>query len=213
MQRSGRIQIAEEDAPRASPRLRTSTTAVSELCSRSARPITTSSGSHTRRPWSNSRKAIRVRPSAAAVSSTYAAGSGNPTRPDRHRPRRWSSGPGRRIAYGGVEDIPSAPLLALLDGLTTEGVWADWAGRDRYMDGFMSSATRSLSFTTPLAAKPEQNLAIVSGQYLNLSLKLGSGLQHRRLLPDTDTQRQLHLLSLRRRRHWYGPSSQDVQPS
>ena len=41
------------------------------------------------------------------------------------------------------------------------------------LDGFMSSATRSVSLTVPLVTKPQQNLAIVSGQYLNLSLKLG----------------------------------------
>ena len=71
-----------------------------------------------------------------------------------------------------IEDVTSAPLLPLLDGLTTEGVWATGpAGMD--LDGFMSSATRSLSLTGPLATKPEQNLAIVSGQYLHLSLKLG----------------------------------------
>jgi len=71
-----------------------------------------------------------------------------------------------------IEDVASTPLLALLDGLTTEGVWATGPA-EMDLDGFMSSATRSLAFTSPLAAKPEQNLAIVSGQYLNLSLKLG----------------------------------------
>jgi pyruvate,water dikinase len=71
-----------------------------------------------------------------------------------------------------IEDVTSAPLIALLDGLTTEGVWATGPA-DMDLDGFMSSATRSLSLTAPLAARPEQNLAIVSAQYLNLSLRLG----------------------------------------
>jgi len=71
-----------------------------------------------------------------------------------------------------IEDVTSAPLLALLEGLTTEGVWATGAA-DMDLDGFLSSATRSVSLTTPLATRPEQNLAIVSAQYLNLSLKLG----------------------------------------
>ena len=41
------------------------------------------------------------------------------------------------------------------------------------LDGFLSSATRSTSLAAPLTARPEQNLAIVSAEYLNLSLKLG----------------------------------------
>ena len=71
-----------------------------------------------------------------------------------------------------VEDVTSGPLLALLDGLTAEGVWATGPA-DMDLDGFMSSATRSLSLTATLTAKPQQNLAIVSDRYLNLSLKLG----------------------------------------
>ena len=73
---------------------------------------------------------------------------------------------------GKIQDVSSAPLLALVEGLTTEGVWIT-APADMDLDGFMSSATRSASLTVPLAAKPEQNLALVSGEYLHLSLKLG----------------------------------------
>lgn len=71
-----------------------------------------------------------------------------------------------------IDDVTSAPLLALVEGLTTEGVWAT-APADMDLDGFMSSATRSASLTVPLAIKPEQNLALVSAEYLHLSLKLG----------------------------------------
>jgi len=71
-----------------------------------------------------------------------------------------------------IAEVTSAPLLALLDGLTAEGVWATGPA-DMDLDGFLSSATRSLPLTTPLAARPEQNLAIVSSQCLHLSLKLG----------------------------------------
>jgi pyruvate,water dikinase len=71
-----------------------------------------------------------------------------------------------------VGDVTSAPLIALLEGLSTEGVWVT-APADMDLDGFMSSATRSASLTVPLAARPEQNLAVVSGEYLHLSLKLG----------------------------------------
>ena len=41
------------------------------------------------------------------------------------------------------------------------------------LDGFMASATRPASLTGMLPAKPEQNLAIVSQNYMHLSLKLG----------------------------------------
>jgi pyruvate,water dikinase len=40
-------------------------------------------------------------------------------------------------------------------------------------DGFMSSATRSSPLTDPLASRPQQNLAVLSAEYLNLSLHLG----------------------------------------
>jgi pyruvate,water dikinase len=39
--------------------------------------------------------------------------------------------------------------------------------------GFMASATRSAVLTMPGAAAVERNLAIISGNYLNLSLRLG----------------------------------------
>jgi len=71
-----------------------------------------------------------------------------------------------------IEDVTSAPLLALIEGLTTEGIWATGPA-DMDLDSFMSSATRSASLTVPLAARPEQNLALVSGEYVHLSLKLG----------------------------------------
>lgn len=71
-----------------------------------------------------------------------------------------------------MEDVTSAPLVALLEGLTTEGVWATGPA-DMDLDGFMSSATRSASLTVPMAARPQQNLAVLSGEYLNLSLRLG----------------------------------------
>ncbi len=85
-------------------------------------------------------------------------------------------GGGLRVREGastaGIDDVTSAPLLALIEGLTTEGVWATGPA-DMDLDGFMSSATRSVSLSVPLAAKPEQNLALVSSEYMHLSLKLG----------------------------------------
>ena len=71
-----------------------------------------------------------------------------------------------------MDAVSSAPLSAVLAGLTAEGVWATEPA-DMDLDGFMASATRSLALTGPLPMMPEQNLAIVSAEYLNLNLKLG----------------------------------------
>lgn len=71
-----------------------------------------------------------------------------------------------------LTDVTSRPLVPLLEALTAVGAW-DTAPADMDLDGFMSSATRSMSLTGPLAARPQQNLAIVSGEYLHLSLRLG----------------------------------------
>jgi len=71
-----------------------------------------------------------------------------------------------------VDDIECAPLRALLQGLLSEGAWAtDPADMD--LEGFMASATRAGALTGPLATRPEQNLAILSDEYLHLNLKLG----------------------------------------
>jgi pyruvate,water dikinase len=64
------------------------------------------------------------------------------------------------------------PLKILLDGLTEPGVWATTPA-DMDLAGFMASATRSVVLTMPGAAAVERNLAIISGNYLNLSLRLG----------------------------------------
>jgi pyruvate,water dikinase len=72
----------------------------------------------------------------------------------------------------GPDRVTSAPLRALLSGLLTKGVWAtDPAAMD--LDGFMASITRPVALSGPLAADPELNLAIISDEYLNLSLRLG----------------------------------------
>ena len=41
------------------------------------------------------------------------------------------------------------------------------------LDGFMASATRAAPLMSPAGSRPEQNLAIISDEYLHLSLKLG----------------------------------------
>jgi pyruvate, water dikinase len=76
---------------------------------------------------------------------------------------------GRRV---GPDSVLSEPLRALVEGLVTEGVWATDPAR---MDpsAFMASATRSTPWLYGVAARPQQNLAIISRQYLNLNLHLG----------------------------------------
>jgi CheY-like chemotaxis protein len=70
-----------------------------------------------------------------------------------------------------ARQVISAPLRALLDGLTAEGIWSRGPA-DMDLDGFMSSATRSGDLSGPLAPPPQLNLALVSANYLNLNLKL-----------------------------------------
>ena len=72
----------------------------------------------------------------------------------------------------GLDEVTSAPLLALLSGMTAKGSWIT-APADMDLNGFMASATRAFSLTGPAAPRPMQNLAIVSDCYLNLNLKLG----------------------------------------
>ncbi len=71
-----------------------------------------------------------------------------------------------------LADVTSRPLVPLLEALTEAGVW-ETAPADMDMDGFMASATRPMSLGGPLSAQPAQNLAIVSGRYLHLSLRVG----------------------------------------
>ncbi len=71
-----------------------------------------------------------------------------------------------------IEEVSSRPLRALLAGLTVEGVWlTEPTSMD--LDGFMSSATRSMSLADPSAGEVEHNLAIISDTYMNLNLHLG----------------------------------------
>ena len=77
-----------------------------------------------------------------------------------------------RASALGPENVLSSPLRALLRGLLAEGVWTtEPAAMDP--NAFMASATRSAVLTGPAALRPQQNLAIVSSEYLNLNLRLG----------------------------------------
>jgi pyruvate,water dikinase len=69
------------------------------------------------------------------------------------------------------EDVVSAPLRPLLEGLLAPGVWSrDPVEMD--LDGFMASATRG-AMSSAAAITPQRNLAVVSNSYLHLNLKLG----------------------------------------
>jgi len=68
--------------------------------------------------------------------------------------------------------ICSIPLKALIEGLTTEGVWeTDPISMDP--NAFMASATRAAPWINTPASRPQNNLAIISDQYVNLNLHLG----------------------------------------
>jgi pyruvate,water dikinase len=69
-------------------------------------------------------------------------------------------------------NIASLPLHALIEGLTAPGVWAtDPTTMDP--NAFMASATRAAPWLTTVTSRPQNNLAIISQQYLNLNLRLG----------------------------------------
>ncbi len=71
-----------------------------------------------------------------------------------------------------IEDITCSPFLSLIEGLTAPGAWsANPAGMD--FDSFMSSAMSPTAIPSMTARRPMQNLAIISDNYLNLSLHLG----------------------------------------
>lgn len=84
-------------------------------------------------------------------------------------------GGGLRAGAGGtvhVDDVESAPMLAILRGLAIPGAW-DIEPVSVDLGGFMSSLTRTLA---PELATPKhlgRNLAVVSAEYANISLRLG----------------------------------------
>lgn len=69
-------------------------------------------------------------------------------------------------------DLECRPLLPLLETLASRDAWQT-APAEMDLNGFMASATRSTPLTGALATQPEQNLAIVSREYVHLSLRLG----------------------------------------
>jgi pyruvate,water dikinase len=76
---------------------------------------------------------------------------------------------GTRLAPGQVQ---SAPLSALLRGLSSPGTWRT-EPVDMDMESLLASATRFGSLTTVDAGPVRPNLAVVTRDYLNLHLLLG----------------------------------------
>jgi len=70
------------------------------------------------------------------------------------------------------QSVTSFPLRALIEGVTTQGVWETDPTR---MDpnAFMASATRAPPWLSRGGSRPQSNLAIISRQYLNLNLRIG----------------------------------------
>jgi pyruvate,water dikinase len=79
------------------------------------------------------------------------------------------AGAGKTVA---IDEVESAPMKALLQGLALPGAW-DNEPVSVDLGGFMSSLTRTLA---PELATPKhlgRNLAVVSAEYANISLRLG----------------------------------------
>ena len=70
------------------------------------------------------------------------------------------------------DQITCRPLCALLDGLLTPGAWST-TPTDMDLAGLMASATRAGPLTVPGSTAVQRNLAIISDDYLNLSLRVG----------------------------------------
>ena len=70
------------------------------------------------------------------------------------------------------EQVASLPLKATLDGMMTPGVWStEPVSVD--LGSFMSSLTRTFSSSLATPKYLGQNLAMISKEYMNLSLRLG----------------------------------------
>ena len=69
-------------------------------------------------------------------------------------------------------EVRSAPLSALLKGLSAPGNWRT-EPVDMDMESLLASATRFGSLAAPNAGPVRPNLAVITGNYLNLHLTLG----------------------------------------
>jgi len=76
---------------------------------------------------------------------------------------------GRALA---PNQVASRPLAVLLEGLLAPGVWS-MNPAEMDLEGFMASATRAGPLNVPGSGGVRRNIAIVSGDYLNLNLRVG----------------------------------------
>ncbi len=87
---------------------------------------------------------------------------------DRHASRAGKNGKGRAV----VEDIASIPLRAIIKGMMYPGAWHNETVPLRMKDFFLSM-TRMPDINSVSMSSPLQNVAVVSREYVNLSLKFG----------------------------------------
>ncbi|CCH50086.1 PEP/pyruvate-binding domain-containing protein [Pseudodesulfovibrio piezophilus] len=71
-----------------------------------------------------------------------------------------------------LDQVESTTLHSFVNGMTLDGVWQSTPVPVDF-SSFMSSMTRTFSTDTTGAQRIGQNLAVISNQYLHLSLKLG----------------------------------------
>ncbi len=71
-----------------------------------------------------------------------------------------------------AERITSVPFRAIVNGMTRPGLWRSDAVPLRVND-FMSSMLRVPDITTESGGRVEQNLAVISREYANVSIKFG----------------------------------------
>lgn len=70
------------------------------------------------------------------------------------------------------EEVHSVPMRALLQGLRESGMWST-RPLSVDMKSFMSSLTRTFSYSTAGSDHTGMNLALISEDYMNLNLRLG----------------------------------------
>jgi pyruvate,water dikinase len=80
-----------------------------------------------------------------------------------------AAGNGARLAPG---EVRSAPLSAVLKGLSAPGTWRT-EPVDMDMGSLLASATRFAPLDSPEAGRVRPNLAVITRHYLNLHLMLG----------------------------------------
>lgn len=79
---------------------------------------------------------------------------------------------GERTRAVTIDQVTSVPLRAVLDGLTYPGAWHTEVVALQAGD-LLAGMMKLADLTAPAASNPTSNLAVVSHEYMNLSLKFG----------------------------------------